>query len=198
MDAAKLSEILVEHGKWLSSNGGARANLYGANLAGANLAGANLYGANLAGANLDGANLAGANLDGANLYGANLYGANLDGANLAGANLYGANLAGASLDGARGVLQATCSWSDYGQRGRQLIAVYQFAHGDKPASLVYHCGCFHGSEAELRAGIKVGKWDVADIGDIADEFRRTRTLAVDFVSARIAEMLAKRGLVVLS
>ncbi len=215
-----IKEVLAKHMLWTRDEGGdranltgaylaranlaranlaranlARANLDGAYLAGANLAGANLAGANLAGANLARANLAGANLDRANLDGANLAGAYLAGANLARANLAGANLDGAYLDGATGIMQATCSWSDHGRSGRQLVAVYQYAHGDRPASLVYHCGCFRGTESELRAGIAADKWDEGDVTpERIGKLRKSRTVAVDFVSARMGEMLSDRGL----
>ena len=41
MEQAKLNEILNQHKLWLDSNGGERANLYGADLRGANLYGSN-------------------------------------------------------------------------------------------------------------------------------------------------------------
>jgi hypothetical protein len=96
----ELKNILENHKKWLSNDGGEQANLQGANLQYANLQGANLYGTNLRGANLYGTNLQYANLQGANLYGANLQYANLQGANLYGTNLRGADLCGANLRGA--------------------------------------------------------------------------------------------------
>ena len=42
MNKSELNTILQEHKKWLSGEGGKRANLEGANLEGANLKGANL------------------------------------------------------------------------------------------------------------------------------------------------------------
>ena len=62
---AEIAKILAEHKKWLTGDGGSRANLSGADLSGANLSRADL----------SGASLSGANLSRANLYGANLYGA---------------------------------------------------------------------------------------------------------------------------
>jgi hypothetical protein len=97
MRKSELDKILAEHRKWISEDGGKRANLRGANLGGANLREANLYEANLRGANLGEANLREANLYEANLRGANLGGANLREANLCGANLRGANLCEANL-----------------------------------------------------------------------------------------------------
>ena len=87
LTSEQLKLIIESHGKWLSSDGGQRADLRGADLRGADLRGADLRGAGLRGANLRGANLRGANLRGADLIGANLSGANLSGANLIGANL---------------------------------------------------------------------------------------------------------------
>ena len=72
MTKSEIKNILDEHKKWLSGDGGTRANLYGANLYGANLYGANLSRADLAGADLAGADLAGANLSGADLSGAKI------------------------------------------------------------------------------------------------------------------------------
>ena len=65
-------KILNRHAKWLSCEGGERANLIGANLSGADLSDAKLRYANLIGANLSYANLFGANLSGADLSYANL------------------------------------------------------------------------------------------------------------------------------
>jgi len=56
----ELEIILENHKKWLTNEGGKRANLSYAELSYANLSGANLSGANLRGANLSGANLRGA------------------------------------------------------------------------------------------------------------------------------------------
>ena len=73
----ELKQILIEHGKWLRDEGGARANLESANLEFANLRFANLASANLRFANLRSANLRFANLRFANLESANLRSANL-------------------------------------------------------------------------------------------------------------------------
>ena len=198
MTKEQIAIVLEKHGKWArGEDGGERANLYGANLYGANLDGANLDGANLTRANLYGANLTRANLYGANLVGANLYGANLDGANLDGANLDGANLDGANLDGANltranlsgtGLLWAECAWTDHGECGRRLMAIILMAREKtetleaREQSVTYMCGCFRGTEAELRAYIANGEPGLA----------KSRTCAVDFVSARVAEMLDLR------
>ena len=115
MNEKEISEILKEHSLWLYSEGGKRAdlfgadlrdaNLFGADLCGADLRGANLYRADLRGANLRDANLCGANLSGANLFRADLFRASLWGADLretdlCGANLRETDLCGANLSGA--------------------------------------------------------------------------------------------------
>ena len=63
MNTQELHRVLAEHAKWVSREGGQRANLRRANLQGADLRGADLQDADLQGANLQGANLRGANLD---------------------------------------------------------------------------------------------------------------------------------------
>jgi hypothetical protein len=92
-----LQKTLDAHQKWLSGEGGERADLRHANLSGANLIGANLIDADLRHANLRHANLSGANLRRANLIGADLRHADLRRANLRGADLGGANLRDAVL-----------------------------------------------------------------------------------------------------
>ena len=80
-----LQKTLDAHQKWLSGEGGERANLRGANLVDADLVDANLIGANLRGADLRHANLSGAVLRRANLIGADLRHADLRRADLSGA-----------------------------------------------------------------------------------------------------------------
>lgn len=98
-------KILEEHKKWLSGDGGIRANLSRADLSEAGLRGADLTEADLTEADLRGADLRGADLSGAYLSGAYLRGADLTRADLRGADLSGADLSGAYLRGAnlRGV-----------------------------------------------------------------------------------------------
>jgi len=50
MNEKEISEILKEHSLWLYSEGGKRADLFGADLRDANLFGADLCGADLRGA----------------------------------------------------------------------------------------------------------------------------------------------------
>jgi hypothetical protein len=140
-------------------------------------------------ADLSGAYLSGADLSRAYLSGAYLSGADLSGAYLSGADLSGADLSGADLSGASGgILTASVQWSDHGELGRQVLAVHLPAlpATDKTpardASTLYHCGCFHGDEAALRAYIADG----------AEDLRVSRTLALDFCAARMAEMLTAR------
>ena len=92
------------------------------------------------------------------------------------ANLSYTNLSGADLRGANGILRAECSWTYHGECGRTLIAV--FIDGVPR----YFCGCFAGTEEELRTYIANGDCQLA----------ASRTVAVDFVSARMTEMIAKR------
>ena len=96
-----LEKILEEHKKWLSGDGGIRANLIGADLREADLIGADLIRAGLRGADLTEADLRGADLRGADLSGAYLRGADLSGADLTRADLREADLRGADLRGVR-------------------------------------------------------------------------------------------------
>ena len=187
MTNKEINKILDAHKKWLSGNdSGIKADFSGANLSGANLSDANLSGANLSDADLSGADLSDADLSGANLSradlsradlsGADLSGADLSGADLSGANLSRADLSGANLSGADGILRAECAWTDHGECGRTLVAVLV------DGSARYFCGCFAGSEEELRS------W----IAKNCEALRASRMIAVDFVSARMSEMVAKR------
>ena len=145
------------------------ANLSWANLSDANLRGANLRGANLRDANLSEANLRGANLRDANLSGANLSGANLSDANLSEANLSGANLSDANLSEAKGIIYAQVSFNWHGERGRQLSAV-------KIGEEVFlFCGCFKGSEDDLKKYIR----------DSKEEYIASRTSALNAVMSLI-------------
>lgn len=89
MNRHELNNVLLEHGRWLESDGeeGKRADLSDADLSYADLSDADLSYANLSYADLFGANLQRADLFGANLSGANLQRASLSGANLLGADL---------------------------------------------------------------------------------------------------------------
>lgn len=100
MENEKLQGILIEHKKWLKSDGeeGKKADLSGADLSWAALRGANLSGADLRGADLSWADLRGADLGRADLGRASLRGADLHWANLRGAALRGADLRGADID----------------------------------------------------------------------------------------------------
>jgi hypothetical protein len=180
MKTEELKAILAEHTLWCSQRGGARADLRGAFLSRADLSGADLRGAYLRGANLSGAYLRGADLSAAQLSradlsraylsAAQLSGADLSRANLSGANLHAAQLSGADLSGAdlsevRGVMVAACLWSAHGARGRQLTAVLL------PDGLRFYCGCFNGSEQELRSYI----------ANEGAQYRESRTKALDFL-----------------
>ena len=111
------------------------------------------------------ANLSDANLRGANLRGAYLSRADLSGAYLSRADLSGADLSGADLSEVLGVKVAACRWSSHGERGRQLSAVLL------PDGLHFYCGCFNGSEQELRSYIANG----------GAQYVASRTKALDFL-----------------
>ena len=194
MTQDQIKETLRLHGMWLQGEkGGVRANLREtdlreANLSGADLSGANLRGANLRGADLRWADLSGANLRrddlrGADLREANLRETDLRGADLREANLRGAGLRGAAMAGSTGVIRASCSWTDHGESGRELLAVHHPAKDDQPAVTLYYCGCFMGTIESLRQYIADGD----------DRYKASRTIAADFCEERIAEMLAARA-----
>lgn len=63
MTPEELQIVIKNHQKWLSGDGGERADLSEANLRRADLSEANLSGANLSGVDLSGADLSGADLD---------------------------------------------------------------------------------------------------------------------------------------
>ena len=138
-------------------------------LKGANLRGADLSGADLSGANLSEANLSEANLSGADLREANLRWANLSWANLRWANLSGANLSEANLSGAKGIIYAQVSFNWHGERGRQLSAV---KIGEE---VILFCGCFKGSEDDLKKYIR----------DSKEEYIASRTSALNAVMSLI-------------
>lgn len=124
------------------------------------------------------ADLRGANLRNADLSDADLSYANLRYANLRNAALSNANLSNADLRGAEGILEAACEWTDHGECGRQLMCVLI---DDSPR---YYCGCFSGTEQELREYIAKGE----------EKLKASRTLAADFVSTRMTEMIEARKL----
>ena len=107
MDAEKLKDVLSEHKKWLSGEGGKRADLAEDNLAGAYLTGADLAWADLTRATLTRATLREADLTWATLRGVNLEGAKLRGTTLTGADLTEAKLTLADLSGSIGLLDPT-------------------------------------------------------------------------------------------
>jgi len=187
----EINEAIAQHALWLQNQGGRRLDLSGCNLSDCNLIGSNLsystmIGSNLIGSNLSYSNLIGSNLSysnlrcanlsdcnliGSNLRGSTLIGSNLRCANLSDCNLIGANLSDCNLIGAGGIAYASCSWPAHGQSGRQLLAV-RIDGAD-----TYFCGCFAGSLSEIREYIEEGEGC----------FRDSRTIAADFVSARMAE-----------
>jgi len=117
VSASQLAEILSEHRKWLTGDGGTRADLSFSDLSRSNLRGSNLRGSNLRGSdlsfsdlrgsdlsfsdlrdsNLSFSNLSGSDLSFSNLSRSDLRGSNLRGSNLRGSNLRGSNLRGSDL-----------------------------------------------------------------------------------------------------
>lgn len=95
--------------------------------------------------------LCGANLRGADLSEANLRYTDLRGADLREACLRGADLSGADLRRARGLIYAQISFTGHGESGRQLLAV------KIDEQVIFFCGCFSGTEADLRVYIENGE-----------------------------------------
>ena len=88
------------------------------------------------------------------------------------ANLSGADLSGANLSGANLYAYAQVSFKGHGECGRMLTVIRQ-KEGDE---LRFYCGCFRGTEQELRQYI----------ADSDPKYAKTRTLALDTVLALIA------------
>lgn len=142
-----------------------RSDMYGADLRDTNLHGSCLEGSDLRGANLIYTDLRWANLKMVDLSAANLTYANLMGANLEGANLTEVELAGAHVDRLLGINYAVCSFRGHGERGRQLLAV------EINSEVILFCGCFKGTEQELRYYIEEG----------TAKFKDSRLLALETV-----------------
>ena len=109
------------------------------------------------------ADLSRAYLSGADLSGADLSRAYLSGAYLSRAYLSGADLSRADLSGAC-YAWAQVAFSEHGECGRMLVA-FQAAE-DSP---VFQCGCFYGSESDLRTYIEDGN----------PELKESRLLALE-------------------
>lgn len=86
-------------------------------------------------------------------------------ADLSGSDLRNADLRCANLSEVTGVKVAACHWSSHGERGRQLGAVLL------PDGLRFYCGCFSGSEQELRSYIANG----------GAQYVASRTKALEFL-----------------
>ena len=110
-----------------------------------------------------------ANLRWADLSGADLRWADLRWADLSGADLRGANLSEANLSGAKGIIYAQVSFNWHGERGRQLSAV---KIGEE---VILFCGCFKGSEDDLKKYIR----------DSKEEYIASRTSALNAVMSLI-------------
>ena len=148
------------------------ANLSAANLSRSSLKCADLRRADLSDANLSDADLSWTQLRGSNLRGADLRGADLSWSTFSDADLRGVNLSDANLMGARGIMCAACHWPDHGECGRQLLGVII----NRETRLF--CGCFNGDKEDLIRYIASGK----------EQHKKSRTLAMQFVCARLEEM----------
>jgi uncharacterized protein YjbI with pentapeptide repeats len=128
-----------------------KANLSEANLCDADLRGADLSEANMYDALLRDAVLSWSGLRGAVLSSADLGGAVLRNADLRGADLDGANLSDAELLGSRGVVYYQMLFPGDGDTWQRLLAV------KISEQIMFFCGRFKGTEAELRSYIENGQ-----------------------------------------
>ena len=126
---------------------------------------ANLRNANLELTGLEGSDMSGADLTKSNLRNANLRNVNLMLADLEGADLTGVNLAGAHVDRLLGVNYAVCGFAGHGECGRTLLAI------EINSEVILFCGCFKGTEQELRYYIEEG----------TAKFKDSRLLALETV-----------------
>lgn len=166
MTKSDLDKMLQLHNQWLRGEGGARGNLSYADLIDVDLSGAHLSGANLRGSILYDANLSNADLSGADFSSANLRNADFSNADMSDANFSEAILSGADFSGSiGGPSYYSISWIGHGEQGRRLHAVEQ--NGE----LVFSCGCWSGSESDLRQYIKDGDAD----------YRASRLKALDII-----------------
>ena len=83
--------------------------------------------------------------------------------------LKGANLSEANLSEAKGIIYAQVSFNWHGERGRQLSAV---KIGEE---VILFCGCFKGSEDDLKKYIR----------DSKEEYIASRTSALNAVMSLI-------------
>ena len=111
------------------------------------------------------------------LSGADLRGADLSWSTFSDADLRGVNLSDANLMGARGIMCAACHWPDHGECGRQLLGA--IINGE----IRLFCGCFNGNKEDLSCYIATGK----------AHHKKSRTLAMEFVCARLEEMNTLKG-----
>jgi len=125
MDATQLKQVVADHKKWLSGDGGRRADLIRADLTDADLTDADLTDADLSGADLTDADLTDADLIRADLTDADLTGADLRRADLSGANLKGANLIRADLSGSKGLLSPSQYITKHFKTTQDGIIVYK-------------------------------------------------------------------------
>jgi len=141
-----------------------KKSLRSANLLYASLSSADLSYADLRSADLSSADLSSANLSYANLSSANLRSANLSSADLRSANLSSANLSSADLSSAL-YAHSQIVFTGHGECGRMLTAIQL----KKDSSISFFCGCFTGTEKQLREYIDNG----------AAHLKKTRLLALE-------------------
>ncbi|MBC1377866.1 pentapeptide repeat-containing protein [Listeria innocua] len=171
MKQEELDIILENHGKWLRSEGGERADLSNANLSNANLSNANLSDTNLSDTNLSYANLSYANLSYANLSNANLSNADLSNANLSYANLSDADLNWVNWQQVKG-LTVICIQVDTTRKNNQIAYIKELH--------VWTTGCFQGKLYKLKASIeKTHKHN--------EKLKKRYYRVIDFILKEVAE-----------
>jgi len=131
MDTEKLTDVLEKHQKWMSDNGGERADLQYADLQYADLQSADLQSADLQSADLRYADLRYADLQSADLQSANLryadlQDADLQSADLQSADLQSANLQYADLQGAKNIPSQYCTSLSILKSQKGLITAFKY------------------------------------------------------------------------
>ncbi|HAA9923747.1 TPA_asm: hypothetical protein GIN46_07430, partial [Listeria monocytogenes] len=135
MKKEELDIILENHGKWLSDEGGERADLTSADLRHTNLSNAVLTGADLRHANLTNANLTNADLSNADL----------SNADLSNANLTNAVLTWVNWQDVRG-LTVVAVQVDTTRKNNQIAYIKELH--------IWTTGCFQGKLYKLKSSIE--------------------------------------------
>jgi len=116
-------------------------------------------------ADFSSANFRYADFSSANFRSADFSYADFSSANFSYANFSYANFRSADFSSAAGVLYAQISFTGHGEMGRQLLVI------KIQAETKLFCGCFSGSESDLREYIKNGE----------ERYKDSRTIALDTV-----------------